>query len=323
MSTVSAQEVINCQWPRRLSSTSLRFGNVSQNFQNPLSHYKCMPSAQSRGLAHWSICHTWNNRILILTLHQFHFTLVAKTPVELFHKHMCSWTNTHSSLKLLQELIFIISHISPLLSHCTQEFSLFLLYFKHSGTDCLFILFQSLFLVISVKWVWNNNSIQTVSRQDRSNYWAKAHPWSCIAYQFHKSHLTSHWNLFLILFGHVGGLLSVKSWWQSNPWDHFAISSHACNHTLAVHLNQSITKCSIPSVSSAFVQLVWLTINPHLALFYLNVLTSSREGNTGMPSRSSKLMDAYFLYFAAISSAFIFQNLLEKNRLSFRDLCID
>lgn len=152
MSTVSAQEVINCQWPKRLSSTSLRFGNVSQSLQNPLSHYKCVPSTQLWGLAHWPTCHTWNNSILILTLHQFHFTVVAKTPVELFPKStLWGWTNAHSSLISQQELFFIIIHISSLLFHCTQELPLFLCYFKLSGTDCLFILFQSLILDISAK----------------------------------------------------------------------------------------------------------------------------------------------------------------------------
>lgn len=74
MLTVNVQEVLYCQWPGRLSSISLRFGNISQNLQNPLSHYRCVPSVQLRGPADWSMCHTWNNRILILTLHPFHFT---------------------------------------------------------------------------------------------------------------------------------------------------------------------------------------------------------------------------------------------------------
>lgn len=103
-------------------------------------------------VAYWPTCHTWNNRILILTLHQFHFTVVAKTPVELFHKStLWGWTNAHSSLISQQELFFIITHISSLIFHCTQEFPLFLCYFKLSGTDCLFILFQSLILDISAK----------------------------------------------------------------------------------------------------------------------------------------------------------------------------
>lgn len=130
--------------------------------------------------------------------------------------HICSWTNACSSLTSLQELIFIIPHISALLSHCTHELPLFLLYFKLSGTDCLFILFPSLFLDISVKWIQNNNRIQRVSRKERSNYWTKALAWLRIAYRLHKNHLTSHWNL-LLFFSHVRGLLSVKSWWQSNP----------------------------------------------------------------------------------------------------------
>lgn len=90
MLTVNIQEILYCQWPKRLSSTSLRFGNVSQNLQNPLSHYRCVPSAQLRGLAHWSMCHTWNNRILILTLHQFHFTVAAKTLAAFLQKDLCA-----------------------------------------------------------------------------------------------------------------------------------------------------------------------------------------------------------------------------------------
>lgn len=68
----------------------------------------------------------------------------------------------------------------------------------------------------------------------------------------------------------------------------------------------------------------WPSIHTYCSLhFHLSIHTGSREGNTGMPYRLSKLMDAYFLHFAAVSSAFIFQDLFQKSRSSFRDLCID
>ena len=47
-------------------------------------------------------------------------------------------------------------------------------------------------------------------------------------------------------------------------------------------------------------------------------LLAVEKETLGMPYRSSKLMDAYFLYFAGISSAFIFQDLFQKSRSSFK-----
>lgn len=76
---------------------------------------------------------------------------------------MCSWTSAQSSPLLLQELILIVTHISSLV--LSLKSCLLLLHFKFPGTYCWFILSQSLFLDTSVKWIWNNNSIQRVSRQ--------------------------------------------------------------------------------------------------------------------------------------------------------------
>lgn len=137
---------INCQWPKRLSSISLRFGNVSANLQNPLSHYKCVPFAQFRGLAHWSICHTWKNRTLILTLHQFHLTVVAKTLVESY------FISTHVQLNQCTQLSTITAGAHPhyhphffstlsLYSRVAQEYSFF--YISSSLKHTAYLYFPS------------------------------------------------------------------------------------------------------------------------------------------------------------------------------------
>lgn len=81
---------------------------------------------------------------------------------------------SHSSLITLHELIFILSHICSPLSHHSQPLPHFPFIVQDvSDRDYLFMTSQSEFLDISVKLMWNNNNIQTESRQDRSNYCTK------------------------------------------------------------------------------------------------------------------------------------------------------
>jgi len=61
---------------------------------------------------------------------------------------------SHSSLISLHELIFIISHISSLLSHCFQQLSQLLFVLQALwDRDYLFMTFQSGFLDISAKLI--------------------------------------------------------------------------------------------------------------------------------------------------------------------------